>query len=117
MRYIFPLLLSALIASQSFGGDNSFKDYSHLILGKWFGPRKIEIYYPDGTWGIQRNPERPIDKEGRYWKIAENKITLIFPGDKGAESAIETITKLDQSEFVTSDGGYSLIRTRTSNYK
>ena len=113
---LFPLLL-LLYISPAFCEDPNQSDYSKLILGKWLGPRKYEIYYSDGTWGVQRYEDAPIDKKDRHWKINGDKITLTFPGDHGVDSVTETIYILNSKQFITRDDGYSFVREREQTQK
>lgn len=69
-----------------------------LIIGKWL-ERKYVIFYPDGTWALQRHEEAPIDREGRQWTLSGNKVTRTWPGG----SIIERIDSLDRSEMKLSD--------------
>lgn len=69
-----------------------------LIIGKWL-ERKYVIFYPDGTWALQRHEEASIDREGRQWTLSGNKVTRTWPGG----SIIERIDSLDRSEMKLSD--------------
>ena len=112
MRFTLIILFASFIlqACTTQSEISKSTDYSELILGKWLGPRKFEIYYPDGTWAVQRNEEAPINKEGRYWRLDGNKLTLIYSGG----SITQTIVFFDKSKFTTRDEGYSVTRDRVS---
>ena len=96
------LLLLLTFVSAGIADPKAPKDYSKQILGRWLSSKKFEIYYPDGTWAVQRN------KQGRHWHIDGDKLVLIFQG--GAST--ETITSMSKSKFVTKDEGYEEVRTR-----
>ena len=101
-------LLLLVLASAGLADPKAGNDYSKQILGRWLGSRKFEIYYPDGTWAVQRNEESKPDKEGRHWHIDGNKLTLTYSGG----TSTETIVSLTPSKFVTKDEGYENARTR-----
>ena len=113
-RFYLPLnaCILLLACSISNAGDQSTEDYSRLIIGKWLGPRKFEVYYSDGTWGVQRNEDAPIDIDGRTWKIKDNKLIISFPGVQGMETGTETIAVLNKTQFITKDEGHSFVRDR-----
>jgi len=115
MRFPFIVLVALFVfqacATQSEAPKST--DYAKLIVGKWLGSTKFQIYYPDGTWGVQRHEEAPVDKDGRYWKIEGNKLTLNYPGG----SVTQTIVHIDKSKFTTRDEGYSSTRDRVSMKK
>ena len=102
------LLLLLMLLCTGLAGPGAGGDYSKQILGRWLGSKKFEIYYPDGTWAVQRNEASKPDKEGRRWHIEGNKLTLIYPGG----TSTETIVSLNHSKFVTKDEGYEDARTR-----
>jgi len=81
-------------------------NYSKLILGQWLGPRKIDVYHADGTWGVRRHEQAPEDKDQRRWSIKGNQLTLTYPGDHGTATATYTILSLAPQELVLDAGGY-----------
>ena len=84
-------------------------NYSKLILGRWLGSKKYEIYYADGTWAVQRNDIEKPEKAGR-WHIDGHKIIIT----SGAGSGTETIVTLTKDKFVTEVDGFKEERTRVS---
>ncbi len=116
----FLAVLTVLaFCSESIGGDPPSEMFPDLILGKWI-ERKFEIYYPDGTWGIQRTEDAPIHTDRRTWRITGKTLILTYPsnipGDnKGIQTVTETIEVLNQTQFITRGGdGVSIIRERVN---
>ena len=102
------LILLLMLVSAGIADPKAPNDYSKQILGRWLGSRKFEIYYPDGTWAVQRNEDSKPDKEGRHWHIDGDKLVLTYSGG----TSTETITSMSKSKFVTKDEGYEEVRTR-----
>ncbi len=108
----FNACILLLACSISNAADHATEDYSRLIIGKWLGPRKFEVYYSNGTWGVQRNENAPIDIDGRTWKIKDSKLIISFPGVHGIETGTQTIGVLNKTQFITKDDGHSFVRDR-----
>jgi hypothetical protein len=99
-------ILIGTISAPAIATPKASTNYQKRILGQWLGPRKIEVYHRDGTWGVRRNEEAQEDKNQRRWSIKGNKLTITFPGDHGTDSAIFTIISLTSQELILESDGY-----------
>lgn len=104
-----------LVAAVSVAEGDVQRDYSKAIVGCWLGPRKIEVYHTDGTWGVKRNEDAPEDVRGRRWQVEGNRLILTYPGDHGLETAELTIVSLTKHRLILDAGGYKKELTRYSS--
>jgi hypothetical protein len=81
------------------------EDYSKRILGRWLGRRKYVAFFADGSWGVQRNEETPIEINGRRWRIEGKKLLLTWRGEAGLQTSEQIITSFMTKRFVTEGGG------------
>jgi len=81
------------------------EDYSKRILGRWLGRRKYAAFFADGSWGVQRNEETPIEINGRRWRIEGKKLFLTWRGEAGLQTTERIITSFMTKRFVTEGGG------------
>ena len=108
----FCLILALAVGSIT--ASDVPRDYSKRILGCWLGPRKFDVYHADGTWGVKRNEDAPEDVRGRRWHIEGRKLTLIYPGDHGLETAVYTIISCTPHKLILEADGYRREFTRYS---
>src|SRR5438094_234654 len=94
-----PRILATLADSNS---------YTRRVLGRWLGPRKYVWFHRDGSWGVQRNEDAPVDIDGRRWRIEDGKLKLEFPG--GEHSA--TIVEFSNDKFITKQDGITTVYER-----
>ena len=84
--------------------------YRKALLGRWLGRTKFEIFYPDGTWAVQRHENVRPTVDGRRWRLRGRKLTLTFPGGR----TTLTIVFMDRAKFVTRDDGMEFIHERAA---
>ena len=92
--------------------------YSKRILGMWSSSRSgaSSIFHADGSWGVQRDPNRETI-QGRWW-IKGNKLFLTYPEDNGAGTPVHirtakySITFESDDRFITETGGYKEVYDR-----
>jgi len=106
--------LSIVFAFVSVNAGEPPHDYSKAILGCWLGPRKFEVYHPNGTWGMRRNEDAPEEINGRRWHIKGRTLVITYPGDHGFETAELTIVSLTQHKMVLDADGYKVELERYS---
>src|SRR5262249_42216717 len=81
------------------------EEYPTRILGRWLGPRKYLTFFADGSWGIQRNEEAPIEIEKRRWRIEGNTLFLTFPGGDDYVTGESKIISFKVRQFTLEDQG------------
>ncbi len=93
------LALVMLVGCATSGGTPHAPDYSRLILGRWL-PRhgtKFIIFYPDGSWAVQRHEAAEPYVGDRRWHIRRGTLTMTFEG----RPETETILEISRTSMVT----------------
>ena len=105
MLLFISAILVGTFSTLALAAPKASQNYSKLILGQWLGPRKIEVYHADGTWGVRRHDEAPEDKDQRRWSIKGNKLTVTYPGEHGVETGTVAIVTLNSRRLIIEANG------------
>ncbi len=86
------LLIGVLSVASAAARD---RDYASSIVGLWQGPQHVRVFYGDGKFFLDGEPEgRPLGR----WKIFGDRLTIRAP--QARAEFTERIIKLTRSEMV-----------------
>ena len=105
---LVTLLLGSLPAAAPRVTAATDNGYARQIVGRWLD-RKIIHYHANGTWGLQKTDDGPVETRGMRWRVDGDRLLRTSPSGV----FVERIISLDREKLVTETAtGERLVATR-----